>query len=357
MPYVFLGRPTEPKAPMPGQVVIPPGTMLCRMQGGDVVVGPAEEDVLDQVEDTREPPTAWVRSNLALSRVLDGWDEDDGQFEGNTLVLPGVGGYENPVYLCTDTTGACPSSLEQAEAGVKHGCKGVLSLHAGEHLYWLECDNVWILNAELQAVLPLMNAAEAALSAELCRRSEAVLRAELPRQTAGFVPMVTRAIVGDDPRGFTRRVTAQIRSLAAEGRDMSAEQVLRIELDDWVGDQLDVACATFTAEVLRDQTESMTSQDLRQLVSTVVEQARGEGGQAEPDNAVRMLGSLLQGRLEGERDDLVDQDLYELFAALRDFMAALRTNFLAAVVGALLNGYRRRGSAGGRRHGSAAAAA
>ncbi|MFF4369352.1 hypothetical protein [Streptomyces sp. NPDC001594] len=142
MPYILLGRGSLEAdtrcTPGPEETVIPRGTTLhCLTAEQGLFLGLDAPDIWDQLAAPWPSFGGGIRvPNLTLYGLGDVW-EGDAQFDGYTLVEPGSGGRPDPVLLCTDTLGACPTTQEEADAGATHPCDGALGLPHADDLYWI----------------------------------------------------------------------------------------------------------------------------------------------------------------------------------------------------------------------------
>lgn len=126
-------------------VGIPRGTTLQFFAdaGQGLVFDHVELDVWEQLRAPWPPlDSNNVTYNLSVESAAEIWDDalrNDPQLGGHQLVRPGVGGFPDPLRLCTGTRRTCPTSTEQVAAGARHKCRGVLGRFHGQDLYWLAC--------------------------------------------------------------------------------------------------------------------------------------------------------------------------------------------------------------------------
>ncbi|RSS78235.1 hypothetical protein [Streptomyces sp. WAC06614] len=342
MPYVVLGRSCDLGAGVPARVVVPARVTLHLMAGEDVTVGLDQPSLAQQMGATGEYGPGSELDNLAMTGLLDRWDEEDRQFDPFELVLPDPAGA--PVHLCTDSAGSCPTTAEQVEAGAGHTCDGVLGAFPGRRLFWMTYDTILPVNGRALRRLPLLLSAETVLGTTLRTRTEAVLRSELPAQTMSHVPLLTQDVVGGDPRRFVRRVARSIKEWAAAGRPIGVRELLRDALGDDHTAQLAEAMADFTEEVLQDQTQELLEEDLLPLAELVRQEAEDRGTRVDLADAVDVLQDLLTARLgglAGERADLVEADLQALDTGLASFRCDLQRAFVDTLVRSLAEVFHR----------------
>ncbi|MFF4369442.1 hypothetical protein [Streptomyces sp. NPDC001594] len=347
--YVLLGRTCDPDDRVPQRVLVPAGTVLYHLTADLVTFGPHEPSIWDQMHDTGccSGGGAEELPNLAMV-LLDGRCDDEVRIDGRTPAVPGTVDHTGVVHLCTDTTGTCPTTSEQAATGTAHTCEGLLATHAGTELYWMEYTRIRFVDQEAAVPHPELPAcAQTVLSTALRDRTEAALRTGLPEWGRDFVPDVVRAFVGRDPDRFVRRVDRLLRDGATAGRTPSVEEVLREALAERLTTELSDAWNGFAEEVLESQTREVVRRGLGRLARAVEEEAGRRAAPVGPATATDMLEDLLSGRLTGARDDLVAHDLKELRRHLRPALGQLRQTVLEDVVEALASIYRRLGGESG----------
>lgn len=154
MPYVLLGQGSfeiDPRVTPPGAetVMVPQATTLqCMTADQGLFLGPGAPGLWEQLTS----PWALLDCgaevpNLALYRLDAVW-EAAAQFDGHTLVQPGIGNHPDPLLLCADTTGRCPSTREQVEEGLAHSCEGVFGRLHGEEVYWISASAAFAWGGE-----------------------------------------------------------------------------------------------------------------------------------------------------------------------------------------------------------------
>ncbi|RSS80783.1 hypothetical protein [Streptomyces sp. WAC06614] len=340
MPYVLLGQARDLDDRVPERVVVPRGTVVHHCTADTVLFGADELSIWDQMDEVAELRGGDELPNLALV-LLEGLSDDEVQVGGHTLVLPGTVDHGDLVHLCTDTTGACPTTAEQVEAGAAHTCDGILAGHAGEELYWMEYGTLQFMDRETVRQWALLISAETVLATALRDRTEAAVRTGLPDWARDFVPGVVRRFVGRDPDRFLQSIEVPLQDRADAGRSVSVEDMLREELAEGLATELAAAIDTFVRAVLEAQTREVLRNALGRLSRAVREEAHRRDAPVDLGPAEDMASLLLDARLAGERDDLVTDDLAALGSSLRSFRADLGRTVLEDVVDSLAGIYRR----------------
>ncbi|MFE5540354.1 hypothetical protein ACFQ78_32030 [Streptomyces sp. NPDC056519] len=327
MPYVLLGQTsavTDPR--LPATVVIPEGTALHYMtSGGRVTIGPGEPGVWGQMQGLQWFRAGQAVSNLALRGVLEDAGECEGQFGDWTLVLPGEDGYDDPLVLCRDTDGSC----DPAEgAGATHTCDGVLGLHRGEDLYWMACDEIMYVDRQALLDWHLRTSAEAVLGALLCGRAETGLASALAVHAADFASACVRALLGARPQGVATAFMAVVRRTGPARPTLAdVEERVRAVLGEHIRQGLDRAVTSFTARVLRGETQRLLDEGLTAYAGAVAAAARYRGAAGDVAEAEAALREVLAARLGGDREDLVIRDV----RALEEDLGTVRDEVLSRV--------------------------
>ncbi|MFF0219072.1 hypothetical protein [Streptomyces vinaceus] len=319
MSYVWVGYAGYVDPSLPGHVVIPQGTALeHRVSDEEVSVGPGQPDIWDQTYVRARYEPGSVMPNLALIGMLDGDRLDTTQFDGYTLALPGTGSHDATVFLCTDTEGSCPVTPEQAAEGARHHCNGILRRHPDEEHVWMECRELTYVDATVQPAGVLQRSAEELLPQLLRPRTANAVQAELRRH----IEQVLRCHIGDVlfAQGQVAYATRVMESVRARVGQVDLRRVVaavvRNDLAE-CGFLSDDELAGCIQRELEKQTRQLLEADLGRLAERTRAHAECQGAPVSASDAEKALRETLRDRLDGNRDDLLADDLDELCAQLR----------------------------------------
>jgi hypothetical protein len=147
--YVLLGHGgmnVDPAYTSPDMesVAIPQGTTIQFYSDTNqaLAYGPNQLDVWERFQAPWPPlDSRHVTYNLHLDNARSAWRTELAhrpRFGGNSLILPGLGGFPESIRMCTGTPDTCPTKPEQVANGMSHRCDGILATLQGD-LHWLAC--------------------------------------------------------------------------------------------------------------------------------------------------------------------------------------------------------------------------